>query len=177
MIRKARIEDIPAIRRLIDPYGKSGDMLPVSLSELYDRIRSYFLFDHEGDGVVGAAALHVTWGPHSIENNGFGAPPIGASSALPLTGGLAEIRSLAVNKTHQNAGIARKLIEACIADAPSLGVTRIFVLTYIPEFFSLFGFYTVDKAILPHKIWSHCLNCIYFPDCREIAMILDLDKG
>ena len=128
MIRKARIEDIPAIRQLIDPYGKSGDMLPVSLSELYDRIRSYFLFDHENDGVVGAAALHVTWGPHGTENNGVGSPPIGASSEFPLTGGLAEIRSLAVKKSHQKAGIAKSLIEACIADAPSLGVTRIFVL-------------------------------------------------
>jgi len=175
MIRKARIEDIPAIRGIIDPYGKSGDMLPVSLSELYDRIRSYFLFDHKDDGVVGAAALHVTWGPHGTENNSV-SPPIGASSEFPLTGGLAEIRSLAVNKTHQKNGVARQLIEACIADAPSLGITRIFVLTYIPEFFRLFGFFVVDKAILPHKIWSHCLNCIYFPDCRETAMILDLDK-
>jgi len=174
MIRKARIEDIPAIRRVIDPYGKSGDMLPVSLSELYDRIRSYFLFDHEDDGVVGAAALHVTWGPHGTEHNGPGSELIGASKDFPLTGGLAEIRSLAVSKKHQNAGIARTLIDACIADAPTLGVTRIFVLTYIPDFFRLFGFFVVDKAILPHKIWSHCLNCIYFPDCRETAMILDL---
>ncbi|MBN1881748.1 MAG: GNAT family N-acetyltransferase [Deltaproteobacteria bacterium] len=176
MIRKARIEDIPAMRRLIEPYGKSGDMLPVSLSELYDRIRSYFVFDREDDGVVGAAALHVTWGPHGMENNGGTDPPIGSSSALPMTGGLAEIRSLAVNKAHQNIGIAGKLIDACIADAPSLGVNHIFVLTYIPEFFRRFGFTVVDKAVLPHKIWSHCLKCVYFPDCRETAMILDLER-
>ena len=32
----------------------------------------------------------------------------------------------------------------------------------------------VDKSELPHKVWGDCIKCVKFPDCDEIAMILDL---
>ncbi len=86
MIRKAKVQDIPAIRKLIEPYGKSGAMLPVSLSEIYDRIRSFVLFEDEGGAIVGVAALHISWDD------------------------LAEIRSLAVTKEYKKKGIGRRLV-------------------------------------------------------------------
>jgi amino-acid N-acetyltransferase len=147
MIRKAKVQDIQAIKKLVEPYGKTGVMLPVSLSELYDRIRSFFLYEDESGTIVGVAALHVSWDD------------------------LAEIRSLAVAKDHKKKGIGRSLVERCLSDAVKLGVGRVFVLTYIPEFFSRVGFAEFDKARLPHKVWSECLKCGKFPECDETAMI------
>ncbi len=146
MIRKAKVQDIQAIKKLIEPYGKTGVMLPVSLSELYDRIRSFFLYEDEAGTIVGVAALHVSWDD------------------------LAEIRSIAVAKEHKKKGIGRELVNSCLAEARELGVGRVFVLTYIPEFFGKVGFAEFDKAKLPHKIWSECLKCVKFPECDETAM-------
>jgi len=147
MIRKAKVQDIPAIRKLIEPYGKSGAMLPVSLSEIYDRIRSFVLFEDVGGAIVGVAALHISWDD------------------------LAEIRSLAVTKEYKKRGIGRKLVTRCLQEAKELGVGRVFVLTYLPEFFKKLGFTEFDKAKLPHKIWTNCLKCVHFPDCDEVALI------
>jgi amino-acid N-acetyltransferase len=146
MIRKAKVQDIQPIKKIIEPYGKSGAMLPVSLAELYDRLRSYFVFE-DGDGIVGTAALHVTWED------------------------LAEIRSLAVAKSHKGRGIGRELVARCLEEAEELGVGRVFVLTYVPEFFARVGFEEFDKSKLPHKVWSECLKCVKFPECDETAMI------
>jgi amino-acid N-acetyltransferase len=147
MIRKAKVQDIQAIKKLIEPNGKTGVMLPVSLSELYDRIRSFFLYEDEGGTIIGVAALHVSWDD------------------------LAEIRSLAVAKDHKKKGVGRQLVESCLGEAEDLGVGRVFVLTYIPEFFTRVGFAEFDKAKLPHKVWSECLKCVKFPECDETAMI------
>lgn len=150
MIRKAKIGDISDIRRIIDPYGSSGKMLPVALSQLYDRLRSFFVYEN-GDGkIIGTVALHVTWEE------------------------LAEIRSLVVDKDFQKKGVGKELIETCIDDAKSIGVKRIFVLSFIPEFFENLGFNRVEKSTLPHKVWTDCLNCIYSPDCKETALIIEV---
>ncbi len=147
MIRKAKVQDIQSIRKLVEPYGKTGAMLPISLAELYDRLRSYFIYEDGTDGIVGTAALHVTWDD------------------------LAEIRSLAVAKPYKGRGIGKELVAECLAEAQSLGVGRVFVLTYVPEFFARVGFQEFDKNKLPHKIWSECLKCVKFPGCDETAMI------
>jgi amino-acid N-acetyltransferase len=150
MIRKAHVKDAQEIRALIEPYGRSGVMLPVSLSEVYDRLRSFFVYLDDADGageIAGTASLNVTWED------------------------LAEIRSFAVREGNKKSGIGKMLVEACLEDAGGLGIKRVFVLTYIPDYFEKFGFTTVDKSALPHKVWSHCINCVNFPDCGEVAMI------
>lgn len=55
-----------------------------------------------------------------------------------------------------------------------MGLKRVFCLTYKPDFFGKFGMRIVDKSELPHKVWTDCIKCVKFPDCDEIAMILDL---
>ena len=55
-----------------------------------------------------------------------------------------------------------------------MGVKRVFALTYEPEFFEKLGFERVDKAVLPHKIWTDCVKCVKFPDCDEIALVKEL---
>jgi amino-acid N-acetyltransferase len=87
---------------------------------------------------------------------------------------LAEIRSVAVAEGYQGKGFGARLVRKCIEEAKSLGLSRVFVLTYVEEFFAKEGFKRVEKSSLPHKIWADCLRCPKFPECDETAMILDL---
>jgi len=150
MIRKARMGDVKAIQKLIADYARKGDMLPRSLSEIYENLRDYFVYAGDGGEVIGSASIHIMWED------------------------LAEVRSLAVRDGHMGKGVGTKLVEACVSEAIVLGILRIFALTYKPEFFEKLGFVRVDKSELPQKIWTDCLKCSKFPDCDEVALVSDL---
>ena len=126
-------------------------MLPRSLNELYEHLRDFHLFEENGS-LAGVCALHISWD------------------------GLAEIRSLAVNKNKMKQGIGTKLVSRCLEEAAELQVERVFVLTYQEDFFKKLGFTDVEKKELPHKIWTDCLNCVKFPNCDESALIIHLPK-
>jgi amino-acid N-acetyltransferase len=149
MLRKAQISDVKDIQRLLVVYASRGDMLSRSLSELYESLRDFYVYEEEGK-VLGATALHIVWED------------------------LAEVRSVAVAEEVTRKGIGTKLVQACIDEGRELGLKRLFCLTYRPDFFSSLGFRLVDKSELPHKVWGDCIKCVKFPDCDENAMILDL---
>lgn len=149
MIRKAKIADVKDIQRLVNSFAAKNAMLPRALSTIYENIRDFYVADEDGR-VVGCCALHVTWGD------------------------LAEVKSLAVDESTQGKGCGRVLVETCLQDARDLGIPKVFALTYVPGFFEKLGFKLVDKATLPHKIWSECINCPKFPDCGEEAVTIKL---
>ena len=152
MIRKTNIKDIRSIHELLGYYADQGLLLPRSLSELYVHLRDFFVIEdsNKKGSVIAVCALGICWED------------------------LAEIRSLAVAQDQQGKGLGSQLVEVCLEEARSLGLKKIFALTYIPEFFSSLGFKVVEKSTLPHKVWADCLKCPKFPDCDEIAMILEL---
>lgn len=151
MLRKAQIHDVKEIQKLLLHYANRGDMLSRSLSELYEALRDFYIVE-EGGQIVGVSALHIVWED------------------------LAEIRSVAVAEETGRKGIGTEVVNACIAEAKQLGLKRLFCLTYKPDFFARFGFRIVDKSQLPHKVWGDCIKCAKFPDCDEIAMIMDLPQ-
>jgi amino-acid N-acetyltransferase len=149
MLRKAEIKDVKDIQKLLTFYASRGDMLSRSLAELYEAIRDFYIV--EGDGrIIGTAALHIVWED------------------------LAEVRSVAVADEAGRKGIGTQVVQACIDEGRTLGLKKVFCLTYKPDFFAKFGFRIVDKSELPHKVWGDCMKCVKFPDCDEIAMILEL---
>ena len=149
MIRKATVEDVKQIQKLVNHYAKREKMLPRSLNELYENIRNFFVYA-EGKKICGCCALAVDWED------------------------LAEIKSLAVDTKKTGKDVGSKLLESCLADAKKLKIKKIFALTYIPEFFERFGFKKISKRKLPHKIWNECIKCVYFPRCKEIAMMKEI---
>jgi len=149
MLRKAEIKDVKEIQKLLTHFANRGDMLSRSLSELYEAIRDFYICEEEGR-LLGTAALHVVWED------------------------LAEIRSVAVSEEAGRKGVGTQLVQACLDEAREIGLKRVFCLTYKPNFFGKFGFRIVDKSELPHKVWGDCMKCVKFPDCDEIAMVLDL---
>jgi len=147
-IRKATIADVKDIYTLLRGYAEQGVLLGRSLSDLYDQIRDFYVaVDEAGGRMLGICGLHICWE------------------------GFAEIRSLAVTAEAKGLGIGRALVEACQNEAIELGSTHLFVLTYVPDFFKTLAFEPVDKAVLPHKVWRDCINCVKFPDCDEESLI------
>jgi amino-acid N-acetyltransferase len=152
MIRKAVLGDVRPIHKLLVHYADQGLLLPRSLSELYDHLRDHFVVEdhHRNHPIIGVSALGICWED------------------------LAEIRSLAVAKDHQGKGLGARLVHSCLEEARSLGVKKVFTLSYVPGFFSRLGFSEVEKSVLPQKIWAECVKCPKFPDCDETAMIIEL---
>ncbi len=153
MIRKARISDAESIYKLVASYSQKGVMLSRSLNSIYEHIRDFWVVeDDQSHELIGCAALQI----------------IGWD-------GLAEVRSLVISSSKQNMGLGKKLIDTCINEANEMNVKRLFALTFVPGFFIKCGFYEISKDKLPHKIWSDCIDCPMFPDCKEIAVIIDLN--
>ena len=152
MLRKARIGDVKTIHRMINASAGNGEMLPRSLMDIYGNLRDFFICqDEKSEEILGICAMSIVW-----EN-------------------LAEIRSLYVDERHRKEGIGRNLVDACVSEAITLELFRIFTLTYKHEFFRKLGFQDVDRSTLPEKIWSDCVRCSKYPDfCDEVAMILEL---
>lgn len=148
--KKATLEDIPAMQRLVAPQVEDGTILIRSNDELATNIRSYVLaFD--GERLVGFTALHV----HSPE--------------------LAEIRSLIVDHAYRGHGIGSALVERALKEGSTLGLKRVLALTYAAPFFENLSFAEIPKESLPeHKIWADCIKCKHFPVCNEVAMIKTL---
>lgn len=146
IVRKARATDVPAIQRLVAHFAQRGELLPRTLNELYERLRDFFVGDAGGE-IVGICALSIYWED------------------------LAEVRSLAVHDSQGGMGLGTALVRACLEEAASLGVRRVFALTYRPGFFEKLGFQTIDKRELPQKIWKDCIKCAKVDCCDEVALI------
>ncbi|TBV81079.1 MAG: N-acetyltransferase [Desulfobulbaceae bacterium] len=150
VVRAARMEDVRKIYALLQFFAGRNLLLARPLSSLYDHLRDFKValsVGADSGEVLGVCALHICW-----EN-------------------LAEIRSLAVVENVHGRGVGRTLVRSCLDNARDLGISRVFTLTYQPEFFKKMGFSPIDKSELPHKVWSDCINCPMFPDCNEESLI------
>ena len=152
MIRKARMEDIPHIQKMLEHSARKGELLARPLGELYDFLRDFAVFYNENQQAIACCSLHTAWE------------------------GLGEIRSLFVDEEARKQGIGRRLVTFCLDEARSLGIQKVFVLTFNPDFFQNIGFVHVSKSMLPHKIWADCVRCVHFPDCQEEALWLELGE-
>jgi amino-acid N-acetyltransferase len=150
-VEKAKISDATLIHQLVNYFAGRGEMLARPLSEIYENIRDYYVV-RQGEQVVACVALHISWED------------------------LAEIKSLAVMEAYQKQGIGELLVSACLKEAGELGITTVFCLTYIAEFFEKCGFSLVDKSELPHKVWGECYRCSKFPNCDELALVYRLER-
>jgi len=145
-VEKATIADAPQIHKLVNSFAERGEMLARPLSEIYENIRDFFAV-HDGEHLLGTAALHVTWAD------------------------LAEVKSLAVAEAHRHQGLGKALVQACLDEARGMGLSSIFCLTYVPGFFRRCDFAEVDKSTMPYKVWGECYRCPKHPDCDETAMV------
>ena len=149
-VEKATIGDVKKMHELVNKFAGKGEMLPRALSEMYENLRDFFVIRDSNGNVVACVALHISWAD------------------------LAEVKALAVHENKHKKGMGAALIKSCVQEAWSLGIPKIFCLTYKPGFFQKQGFKMVEKMDLPRKIWAECYSCPKFPDCDEVALVLDV---
>lgn len=149
LFRKAKITDVETIHSLISYYAEKGLMLARSRAMLYENLREFTVAEDKGR-VVAAGSLHIIWED------------------------LAEVRALAVAPAYCGKGIGRGLVQTFLSEAKELAIPKVFALTYQQAFFEKCGFRVVPKESLPQKVWKECVNCPKFPNCEEIAMIIDI---
>ena len=151
VLRKPVLKDVRGMHELIQHYAERQFLLARSPAQIGENLRDFFIWE-SGGRIVGCGALHL-WSD------------------------LAEIRSLAVVESHWRRGIGSAIVKACLKESRDLGISTVFTLTYQPQFFERFGFRQVGKDRFPHKIWLDCANCPHFPNCTEVALILDIEEG
>jgi amino-acid N-acetyltransferase len=152
VVRKARLNDVNEMFRMINHYAEMQLMLPKTQLQLYENLRDYSVVTDASDPnrVLACGALHIYW-----EN-------------------LAEIRAVAVAPGITRRGIGTFLIEQLLEEARALGIEQVFVFTYEPRFFGRFGFIQVEHRTMPLKVYNECFHCPKFNKCDELAMVLHL---
>ena len=149
-VTQATLNEGEQIFELINLWASRGQLLPRTLGEVYENIRDFYVV-HEDNKVVGCAALHITWND------------------------LAELKSIAVIDEKHSNGYGKMLVEECVKEGKVLNLSKIFALTYQPQFFEKLGWKQADVMTLPQKVWNECYRCPKFPACEEIAVTLELN--
>ena len=104
----------------------------------------------EVDGkVIGCGALHVLWDD------------------------LAEVRTVAVEKTFHKQGIGHQILEKIIERAREVGVDRIFCLTFQTEFFGRHGFIEIQGTPVAPDVYKELLRSYD----AGVAEFLDLEAA
>lgn len=145
--RKATFNDVEDIFELVNDYAQDGIMLARSRNTLYETLRDMYVAEENGE-ILGVGGLHIVWEE------------------------LAEVRTLAVSKKALRRHIGANIVKHLIEEGKTLGVRRVFTLTYQDKFFASLGFEVATKDNLPQKVWKECIDCPKFPHCDEIAMEL-----
>lgn len=145
--RKATFNDVEDIFELVNDYAQDGIMLARSRNTLYETLRDMYVAEENGE-ILGVGGLHIVWEE------------------------LAEVRTLAVSKKALRRHIGANIVKHLLEEGKTLGVRRVFTLTYQDKFFASLGFEVATKDDLPQKVWKECIDCPKFPHCDEIAMEL-----
>ena len=154
-IVRAKVDDVAGIYKIVNQFAKQNLMLPRVLNDIYERLYEFFVIKYgssKNEKVVGCVALHLTWVGKKDEVWG-------------------EVRSLAVDEKFQRLGLGKQLVLKCHKEAKGLGVKKMFALTYVPEFFLKLGYEIVLRDSLPHKVWTECINCPFFMECKETPLV------
>jgi amino-acid N-acetyltransferase len=135
VIRRARTPDVRAIAGLVHRNVASRRLLGKATVTLYEDVQEFWVAERAADGaVVGCGALHVMWED------------------------LAEIRTVAVSPDCQGQGIGHRLVAALLDSARTVGVRRVFVLTFAVGFFGRHGFTEIDGTPVSHEVYEELLR-------------------
>lgn len=147
-VRLARTSDVKQIRSIIDTYAAPGKMLEKETVTLFESVQE-FVVAVEGDEVVGCGALHVLWED------------------------LAEVRTVAVKENFHKKGVGHQILEAIVDRAYSVGVKRIFCLTFQTEFFGKHGFVEIEGTPVEPDVYQELLRSYD----AGVAEFLDLETA
>jgi amino-acid N-acetyltransferase len=122
-------------------------LLGKELVELYESIQEFVVAEIDGE-VVGFGALHVMWED------------------------LAEVRTLAVSSAAQGRGVGAAILEELLQRARTLGIHRVFCLTFETKFFSSHGFEEISDVPVDAATYAELVRS----NDEGVAEFLDLAR-
>jgi amino-acid N-acetyltransferase len=146
-IRAAKTSDIKAIRTIIDTYSLQRRLLSKETVMLYEDVQEFFVAEKD-NAIIGCGALHVLWED------------------------LGEVRTVAVIEDFRGQKIGHQIMNAIIERAQSLGLRRLFCLTFETEFFGKHGFKEIQGAPVEPEVYQQLLRSYD----EGIAEFLDLES-
>jgi amino-acid N-acetyltransferase len=148
-IRRARTADVPTIRRLVDGYARERILLNKPTVTLFESLQEFWVAERDDTAeVVACGALHVMWED------------------------LAEVRTLAVDRSCRGTGIGHLLLQKLVETARWIGVRRIFCLTFEVEFFGKHGFQEIASTPVDADVYDELLRSYD----EGVAEFLDLER-
>ncbi len=144
-VRRARMSDISSISCLVNYWADLGEILPRSLDNIIHDVQNFVVAEVDGV-VVGCASLYI------------------------YQTGLAEIRSVVIDKIAHGQGQGQALVQYLLEFAHQIELQRIIVLTYIPDYFQQLGFSLIDKSSLADNIIEDSEQSPHKDPVDEVAM-------
>ncbi|TWX74124.1 argininosuccinate lyase [Colwellia sp. C1TZA3] len=144
-VRRARMSDIDSISALVDYWAERGEILPRSRDNIIHAVQNFVVAEVDG-AVVGCASLYI------------------------YQTGLAEIRTVVIDKTAHGQGQGQALVQYLLEFAHQMQLQKIIVLTYIPNYFQQLGFNLIDKNSLADNIIEDSEQSPHKDPADEVAM-------
>lgn len=147
-VRRARTSDVPWIEKLIEPLVAQRILLGKDRVVFYEAVQEFKIaVDSEGTP-IGCGALHVIWED------------------------LGEVRTLAVDTEWIHRGVGHALLDALEVEARSLGLARLFCLTFEVPFFEKHHYLPIGEGVVPPEVYAELVRS---PD-EGVAEFLDLAR-
>jgi len=147
-IRPAKTADISAIADLCGPLIQSRVLLGKERVELYEAVQEFLVAEDVSGKVIGCGALHVMWED------------------------LGEVRTLAIAENQQGKGIGKQILQGLLERAKTIGLKRIFCLTFEVEFFTKLGFEPISETPVEPEVYAELVRS----HDEGIAEFLDLAR-
>lgn len=147
-VRAARTADVPGIQALVEPLAQQRILLGKDRVVLYEAVQEFRVAVDEHGTVIGCGALHVMWQD------------------------LGEVRTLAVAAEWLGKSVGHAILEDIEAHAVTLGLSRLFCLTFETEFFGRHGFAPIEEDVVAPEVFA---QLALSPD-EGVAEFLDLSR-
>jgi amino-acid N-acetyltransferase len=157
-LRTAGPSDVAAIHRLIADNLEVGHLLPRSVEDVERHVPRFVVACLPGD-------------------NGAGDTVVGCAELAPLSGDVAEVRSLVVNEGFRGRHIGPRLVSHLGTSAKGAGFSTLCAFTHEPSHFVRMGFTIVPHIWVPEKVAHDCTSCALFRRCGQHAVTLALRAG
>jgi len=151
-LRSATPADARKLHALVSANLEEGHLLPRTLGELAV---------HADRFVVAVRARRIA----------------GCAELAPLSPHVAEVRSLAVDRTERGGGVGTLLVDELRRRARREGYEKLCAFTHTPGYFIHQGFSIVPHLWLSEKVFTDCVKCPLFRRCGLYAMVLPLESA
>ena len=101
---------------------------------LYEAVQQFLVAEDADGELIGCGALHVMWDD------------------------LGEIRTLIVDDAWLHRGVGRALVEGLEGQARTLGLSRLFCLTFEVDFFGRRGYTPIGEQVVDSDVYSQLLR-------------------